>query len=121
MYVDVAAMPSQDRGSTPLTSTIEFHALPLRALFLCPQPCHQLPVFERVAELSFLLGGGHGKRRFPLKTAKMGLFFLRFLRLEDRVLPRAEMRSHSHKRTKNTTHMTRVMEKTSSNNWRVCL
>ena len=34
------------------TSTIEFHALPLRALFLCPQPCRQLHVFERVAEPS---------------------------------------------------------------------
>ena len=32
--------------------------------------------------------------------------FLRFLCLEDPVLPRADMRSDSHKRTKNTTHTT---------------
>ena len=58
-----------------LTSTIEFHALPLRALFLCPQPCHQPPVFEHVAEPSLPKVAVMGKDVFPQKWPKPAPFF----------------------------------------------
>ena len=57
------------------TSTIEFHALPLRALFLCPQPCHQPSVFERVAEPSLSPVVVMGKDVFPPKWPKLTPFF----------------------------------------------
>ena len=103
------------------SSTIEFHAPSLKALFFMSATMSSTHCVWARCGTILLPSGGHGKRRFPLKTAKIGPVFLRFLRLEDQVLPRADMRSHSHKRTKNTTHTTRVIEKTSSNKWRVCL
>ena len=61
--------------SSLIYSTIVFHALPLRALFLCPQPCHQPPVFEHVAEPSFLPVAVIGKDDFPKKWPKWAPFF----------------------------------------------
>ena len=62
-------------SSSLIYSTIEFHALPLRALFLCPQPCYQLPVFERVAEPSLPKVAVMGKDAFPKKRPKWAPFF----------------------------------------------
>ena len=45
MYVDVAAMPSQDRGSTPLTSI---------ALFSIPSPGRDFYVFAKALVLQRL-------------------------------------------------------------------
>ena len=57
-------------SSSLIYSTIDFSALPLRALFLCPQPCHQPTVFERVAEPSFLPVAVMEKDDFPKKWPK---------------------------------------------------
>ena len=62
-------------SSSLIYSTIDFSALPLRALFLCPQPCHQPTVFERVAELFFSQVAVMGKDDFPKKRPKWAPFF----------------------------------------------
>jgi hypothetical protein len=55
-------------------STIDFSALPLGALFLYPQPCHQTTVFEHVAELFFFPVAVMGKTIFP-KNGQNGPHF----------------------------------------------
>ena len=111
-------------SSSLIYSTIVFHALPLRALFLCPQPCHQPPVFERVAEPSFLPVAVMGKGDFPKKRPKWAPFFSVFSVWRTQSSPALIcVAIHINAlKTRLTRHsLDTVMEKTSSKITRICL
>ena len=96
-------------SSSLIYSTIEFHALPPGALFLYPQPCHQLPVFEHVAELFFFRVAVMEKDDFPKKRPKWAPFFSVFSVWRTESSPALNTQKVSHKTVETTARTTCVM------------
>ena len=96
-------------SSSLIYSTIEFHALPLRALFLCPQPCHQPTVFEHVAEPLLSSVAVMEKDDFSKKRPKSAQVFSVFSVWRTESSPALNTQKVSHKTVETTARTTCVM------------